>query len=221
MLPTRMRTWGTFAALVAAVCGYLGYRVISLERRLDAADARLGVPAARNAAGTAKPSDHEQRLNWLERDLRALRDDLRTLEEATGKEGAAALQPEGVGEQQILSVVGREQKRLRDKQLEFHRTRWLEWRQSALEEFAERHNLTAWQVEQVQRLLTDEVDALAEILRRPDMLENPERASEDWLAVLEETDRGARLLLNPAQLPAWEAARTVERRVLWPWLPVH
>jgi hypothetical protein len=221
MLPNRMRSWAMIAGAVA-VCGYLGYRVVSLERRLDAVAARLGAAGgSARAAAAGSPDGHEQRLSWLERDVRALRDDLSTLEEATGKETAVAAQAQEGGEQRILSVVERQQKRIRDKQLEFHRSRWLEWRQSALEEFAEKHGLTPWQVEQVQRLLTAEVDSLAEILRRPDVLENPEGASEDWLAVLEATDTAARRLLNPTQIPAWDVARTVERRVLWPWLPVH
>ena len=218
-----MRTWALLAVAVA-VCGYLGFRVFSLERRLDIVSARLGAPDARTpgaASAGAGPGDHEQRLRVLERDLRSLRDDLRSLEQATGEKVEPAAAPTEGGDQRILSVVEREQKRIRDKQLQFHRTRWLEWRQAALEEFADKYGLTAQQEEQVERLLTQEIDALTEILRRPDVLENPERASEDWLTVLEATDRAARGVLNPAQLAPWEAARTLERRVLWPWLPVH
>jgi hypothetical protein len=60
------------------------------------------------------------------------------------------------------------------------------------------------------------LDALAML----DVLENPEQMAADWNAVLRDTDRAATGVLDPQQVPAWSMARTIERRVLWPWLPI-
>ena len=43
--------------------------------------------------------------------------------------------------------------------------------------------------------------------------------ADDWRATLDATDYAARKLLDPAQTGAWDVARFVERRILWPWLP--
>jgi hypothetical protein len=215
--------WISLAAALL-VCGFLGYRTIRLEQRVDALGRQLGAPNAGGAAGAAASGkaqtsgDHEQRLRSLEQEARALRDDLQTLEEATGERTTAAVDPSG-SDQRILSVVTREQERIRDRQLEFHRARWLEWREGALDNFAQTNRLSPVQTDQLHRLLADEVDALVQLLRRPDVAENPERAANDWLDRLELTDRAAHNILAEPQISAWDQARTVERRVFWPWLP--
>ncbi len=203
---------------------FFGYRTVRLEQRIDALERQLGAPevAAGSAGKTARqeppPGDHEQRLRTLEQEARALRDDLQTLEKATGERPEPAVNTASA-DQRILSVVTREQERIRDKQLEFHRARWLEWREGALDNFAQTNRLSPVQTDQLHRLLADEVEALVQLLRRPDVAENPERAANDWLDRLELTDRAAHNLLDAPQTKAWDDARTVERRVFWPWLP--
>jgi hypothetical protein len=218
-----MRAVWIVLAAALTLCGFLGYRTVRLEQRIDALRRQLGAPGAgAGAAGkVANPpvtGDHEQRLRTLEQEARALREDLRTLEKATGERPELAVNAAS-SDQRILSVVTREQERIRDKQLEFHRARWLEWREGALDNFAQTNRLSPTQTDQLHRLLAAEVDALIQLLRRPDVAENPERAANDWLDRLELTDRAAHNLLEPAQVTAWDEARTVERRVFWPWLP--
>ena len=216
-----MRILWAVIAVAVALSGALAYRVVRLERRVAALGKLLGAPGA-NVGGRAAPDetqgDHEQRLRTLEQDARTLRDELRTLEQATGEQPAGA--PDApVSDQRILSVVNRQQALIRDRQLEFHRARWLEWRASALDNFAKTNKLSPTQAAQLERLLTEEVDALVKLLQRPEVAEEPEQAANDWLDRLELTDRAAHAVLDDTQATAWEAARTAERRTFWPWLP--
>jgi hypothetical protein len=212
--------------LLLAVTGYLAYRVVTLEHEVGALKKQLGAPSVAKAAaktGTlaAQPGssgNHEQRLAELEGALARLREDLQSLEEATSGMAAGPLDPLS-GEQHILSVIERKQAHVLDRQLEFHRVRWVEWRAQALDNFAETVGLSPAQTERLHDLLAREVETMIGILKRPDVLENPEQSVSDWTAMLEETDRQARRLLEPAQVPAWDQARFLERKVLWPWLP--
>lgn len=212
-----MRIWLVLSITLGA-CAYLGYRVFVLEQQLGA----LGAADAGGAAPLQRQGGHEQRLHAVEEELAALRADLRTLEKATGDMGGPA---PGIdlndpqADEHILSVLDREQSRIRDRHLEFHRERWIEWRRDALDSFAQSEELSPWQTEQLHQLLADEIDMLVEILRRPDAAENPERASSEWLDRLETTDRAAHRVLDPEKATAWDTARAVERRVFWPWLP--
>jgi hypothetical protein len=215
-----MRTTIVLALALVLSSLYFGYRITRLEQRLQALDTQLGAPeiAAAPAAGAStKPAPaHAQRLAALEQDVHALRDDLRTLEQAVNAPVAA---PTPGDEQQILSIMGREQSRVRDRQLEFHRSRWVKWREAAIESFAARNNVSPVQADELRKLLTDEVDQMVEILRRPDAADNPEKASADWVAMLERTDNAAHRVLEPEQRGPWDAERLVERKALWPWLP--
>jgi hypothetical protein len=216
-----MRTAIVLALALVLSSLYFGYRITRLEQRLEALDTQLGAPeiAAAPAAGAQanKPAPaYAQRLAALEQDVHALRDDLRTLEQAVNGPVAA---PTPGDEQQILSIMGREQSRVRDRQLDFHRSRWVKWREAAIESFAARNNVSPAQADQLRRLLTDEVDQMVDILRRPDAADDPEKASADWMRMLERTDDAAHRVLDPAQRAPWDLERAVERRALWPWLP--
>lgn len=218
-----MRIWALFAAALA-LFGLMGWRVLSLEQRVERLSKRLGEAPYAGGAGAPSPgSGYEQRLAVLEREQRMLVDDLRTLEQATADpmlpRAAPTTAETSAGDQRILSLIGRTQDRIRDRQLEFHRARWLEQREAALEEFATRFKLSPRQTDQLSMLLADELDRIVEIMRRPDAAENPERVAEDWVAALATTDSNAHRVLDAAQIPAWDTVRLLERRVLWPWLP--
>lgn len=213
-----MRIWALTGILVIASFAYLGYRVLSLETRVASLAKELGVSARTPAAGaqSAVPEESQKsRLAAMDHELKSLRDDLRTLEEATGNVPTI----ETGADQRILSVVDREQTRLRDRQLEFHRSRWLKLREESLELFAEKHGLSQRQVDQLYEILVDEVDRMTELMRGKDMQEDPEKSSSELLALLEQTDRSAYRILAPSQVEPWDTARIIERRVLWPWLP--
>jgi hypothetical protein len=207
--------------LCAAAVALLGVRVVQLESQLERAERRLGVQidAAPGTANAPAPVGLEPRLTSVEEDLRALRDDLRTLEKATESTLAMPTADSNPDPRQILSVVKGEAERIRDRQLEFARARWTEGRRAALDTFAVQHALAPEQKSQIQELLDDESDKLVAVMRKPDVLENPEQMAADWNAVLRDTDRAATGVLDPQQVPAWSMARTIERRVLWPWLP--
>src|SRR4051794_8926033 len=141
-----MRISALLAVALVLAGSYFGYRITRLEQRIEALNKQLGEPPAaplRDAEHDQKPlAGHEQRLTALEQDLHALREDLRTLEEATAdKPQAADLNAPGAS-QQILSLVAREQNRIRDRQLQFHRNHWVDWRAAALADFAQRVGLT-------------------------------------------------------------------------------
>ena len=220
-----MRNLGAVALAAAMLAsGILGWRVVVLEQRVAVLSKQLGAPqtgARAQAAEAAGAGNHEQRLRALEQQQRALREDLQTLEEATGEVASVGTPSpnDPKADQRILSVVGAEQNRIRDRQLEFHRARWLEWRKGALNNFARDTKLSTWQTEQLQQLLADEVDALIDIWRRPEAMENPEQAAGEWLDRLKVTDAAAHRILEPAQIAPWDLARVIERKVFWPWLP--
>jgi hypothetical protein len=216
------------AILMLCVAGValLAVRVFQLSGQLERAEQRLsGAPAsaAPAAAGAplepATPQGLEPRLAAVEKDLRALRDDLRTLEKATESTLPVATAEASADPRQILSVVKGESERIRDRHLDFMRGRWSASRKAALDRFAVEQKLEPEQKTQVQELLDTETAKLAALLRRPEAQENPEQVAADWSAALRDTDRAAQGVLEPQQVPAWTLARTIERRVLWPWLP--
>jgi len=216
-----MRILVLIASVALCLSAYLGFRLISVESRMQDLTERLGAPvvkAEKNASPSKPARGYEPRLAVLEHDVKALREDLTTLEAATGN--VAEVRDPADGKRQILSIVEQEQKRVLDRGLQFNRKRWLEMREASLDKFAEQQNLTPQQVDQLRVLLSRELDGIVEVMRRKESLENPEQASSDWMVLLEETDKTATRLLNPAQTQAWNTARTIERMVLWPWLPI-
>jgi hypothetical protein len=213
------------AALAVALLGFLGFRIFDLEQRVAALSRQLegsdqAATAATTDTGDAGVSGlgYEARLAALEKRVDGIRATMRRLDKASGL-------PTGLGvggqpvDKEILSVVERENSRLRDVQLEWQRARWLESREASLAIFARHNNLTTEQNASLQQTLEHEVDAMVEVLRRPNLLEDPDQAANDWQALLEATDRTAGQVLTPAQAGQWYTARAFERRVLWPWLP--
>jgi hypothetical protein len=216
----RIRTFMA-AALLVALLGFLGFRIIDLEQRVAALGQAMGtVPEAtatqpdkrRDAAGSNL--GYGPRLAALEKRVDAIQANVRSLEKATGT-GAGSQQDD----KEILSVVERENSRLRDVQLEWHRSRWLETRETQLMIFARQYHLSGEQTATLQKSLEQEVDSMVELLRRPALLEDPDQAASDWQAMLDQTDRAAKQVLAPEQMGAWSQARAFERQVLWPWLP--
>lgn len=209
---------------------YLGYRQGQLERRIEALSQQLGAAetaahadaraaggiGAAAAAADDSPAEgsYAARLRAVESQLPALRADVRSLEKATGE---AVQSP--VSDQQILAVMKQQGTKVMDAQLKFHRERWLESREAALNDFAGRYSLNQTQNDALWELLAGEIDRMVDLLRRPDLADNPERASREWRDMLRETDQAAVRLLDPLIATAWEQQRAAERKLLWPWLP--
>jgi uncharacterized phage infection (PIP) family protein YhgE len=214
MVTGGMRLWGLLAVSIALFGGLGVYRLVTLEQRLDALAKQLG-QAATSSGAHATPG-FEERLRKLEAEIATLRQTVRELEQVDDQ--AVATGP-NIPDDKILAVVTRAQSRILDRQLQFGRDRWLEWREGALSQFAHDFGLSASQTQQLHQLLTDEIDTMMEIMRRPDALENPEQSATDWQARLDKTDDAVRNLLAPHQNIAWEQARAAERQTLWPWLP--
>jgi hypothetical protein len=209
------------AAMLVALLGFVGFRIFDLEQRVDAlarqmAGARGTAGEARQTQGGAANQGYEQRLVALEKRMDGMKANMHTIEKATG---LGIELPGPHADKQILSVLERENNRVRDVQLEWSRSRWHDTRQEQLTLFAQQNNLSSSQSAELQKTLEHEVDAMVEVLRRPNLIDDPDTASNDWQALLDETDRAAQRVLSPAQLTAWSQARTFERKVLWPWLP--
>jgi hypothetical protein len=216
--------FSTFIAGAAGVAlfGFLGFRILDLEQRVDALSAQLGAPAeatqgaapSRTTTLTVAPQGYEKRLAALEQRVKAL--------SAAPKPQAAPDTPGNArlhDDEAILSVVERENQRVRDVQLEWSRSRWLEQREAQLTLFASWLKLEPKQVEALHTSLEHEVNALVEVLKRPNLLDEPDQVAADWAAVLEETDKEAAAVLTPDQRVWWTQGRTAERKTLWPWLP--
>jgi hypothetical protein len=220
-----VRSTLALAILFAAGIGYLGYRVVTLEHELDAVSARLGAPvrenkptANANAAPPPAAQGHEQRLSRLEHQISSLTADVRSLEAATettlNAPAASAADPK-----QILSVVGSEATRIRDRQLEFARANWLKWRHEGLKQFAAQQKLSDQQSADMDELMSSEIDRLVTLLRRQDLVDKPEQFAAEAATALRDTDNAARGVLTNEQFTPWAQMRAAERKTLWPWLP--
>jgi hypothetical protein len=157
----------------------------------------------------------EPRLDKLEHDVSALRADVRSLEAAT----ETTLNQPPADPKQILSVVGSEVSRVRDKHLEFQRGQWIKWRRMGLAQFASENTLSDQQRAELDDLLSDELDRWIELLRREDLADKPEQIASEARNALRDTDEAARNVLDNMQYVRWMQVRAVERRVFWPFLP--
>jgi hypothetical protein len=216
---------GTFMSGAAAVTvvGLVGFRVLDVEQRVSALSALIGAPApalpnvvderAGGGVVNVPGADYEQRLSALESRVTALS----AVQAAAAKPSPG--QDRARQDQEILAVVARENNRMRDVQLDWHRSRWLEGRDSQLGAFAQQTGLSSDQSAGLKTSLQHEVDAMVSVLKKPELIEDPDQLASDWQAVLDATDRDAQKMLTPAQNTAWAQAREIERGVLWPWLP--
>ena len=175
-------------------------------------------------SGAARASGSSNPLpQGLEQRVASLEEKLRSLPKAHGKTAASGPCEncaEGTSQEAaVLSIVARENSRIRDVQLEWHRARWGETRQQQLAVFAGQHKLRPEQTAELNRALEHELDAMVSILKRPDAAEDPDQAATDWQSVLKETESRVKTILTPEQEQAWMQGRVFERRVLWPWLP--
>jgi hypothetical protein len=225
-----VRSLVALAVVLALAVAYLGYRVVTLEQRLDAVNQQLGAPVPdRRSAGaagaatiarTTKPTTAvaqglEPRLSLLEQQLASLRADVRSLEAAT----ESTLNQPPADPKQILSVVGSEVGRIRDAHLQFQRAQWLKWRRGGLAQFTTDYSLSDQQRADLDDLLTDEIDRWLDLLRREDLADKPEQLAAEARAALRDTDEAARHVLDPMQHVRWMQIRAIERMVLWPFLP--
>jgi hypothetical protein len=216
--------------VIALLGGFLWYRQAALENRIDRLTEQLGAGATVAAPADSDGSEpdpssdpgadaaraigsHSARLSAVEAGLKSVQADVRSLEEATGDSAKM------VTDQQILSVLKQQGTKVMDSQLKFHRERWLEQREVALNDFSRRLGLNQTQNDQLWDLLSSETDKMVEILKNPELAEDPERAARVWKESLLDTDAEAHRVLDPQKAAAWDQVRLVERRLLWPWLP--
>lgn len=121
--------------------------------------------------------------------------------------------------EQIIDEVERKQEEVFARKLDFHKELWLEARAEGLDRFTKEANLLPRQRERMQAVLDDEVERIMEILRTPEIRDDPDRLVEAWDAVLNDTNEQVRRLLAPFQQEHWERARDFERKTFYPWLP--
>lgn len=217
---------GTFIAGTAGivVLGVLGFRIIDLEQRVALLVEQSGVgqstgvstASAAPREGASVPKTMEQRLSSLERQVEALTKQLNQSHRPTSTDLKSGIFPQ---EEAILSVVERENSRIRDVQLEWHRARWQETRDQQLAAFATSQHLQPEQTMALRSALEHELDDMVMALKRPGWAEDPDQAASDWQAVLQKTDQSALAVLSPEQQQVWLQVRQFERAVLFPWLP--
>ena len=180
---------GTFIGCAAgtAVIGFLGFRIIDLEQRvaLLVEQTGTGVSAdavASSAAGpvtAGPPRGYEQRISALEKRVDALAKQVVDKHRPGVADLRAGAMPQ---EQTILSVVERENSRIRDVQLEWHRARWLETRDQQLAAFATSIHLQPDQTTALRSVLAHERNEMVSVLKRPGLAEAPDQAAADWQA---------------------------------------
>lgn len=220
-----MRFYAVVIAAFVVVTAFLGYRVYTLDNKVDALTRQLGAttPVAAEpqkdskiqaAAPPSTGRSHEQRIHALELALASLRADFRSLERATED-----MPEKGATDQQILSVMKEQGAKVMEKHLRYHRDKWLDQRETALNSFVKRFDLDPKQNDYLWGLLSGEIDKMIEILRKPESFEDPERAAAEWKQMLLDTDSAAHKVLEPAKAVAWDQQRFWERKFLWPWLP--
>jgi hypothetical protein len=209
-------------AVAVLATGWLGVRIVSLEERVARLSARLGSAQSiasetvSDIAASAGPSQSQSaRLRQLEAQIDRLTAAPRDVE-------ASAFQRAPVeAENEILSVLEREKSRVRDVQLEFHRSRWLEGRNAQLDAFAKSTGLSTSQTKTLKAQLERELDDFVKVLNNPDYNADPDHAVAEWDTALAKTDAVAHSVLDPKQAQLWDQARMLEKQILWPWLPRH
>ncbi|HET8936950.1 MAG TPA: hypothetical protein VFN67_26085 [Polyangiales bacterium] len=212
-------------AAVLVVLGVLGFRILDLEQRVallseankrqDADGSAPTTTQSATSASNATSATIEARLRTIEQRISALENMKQGLATPSGNMSEDRLRQE----QAILSVVERENGRIRDVQLEWHKARWLETRKQQLAAFAFSQKLEPAQSVKLYDAIEGELTGLVEIMKRPSFAEEPDQVANDWLGILGQTDKRAQELLSPAQYQTWLQGRFFERKVLWPWLP--
>src|ERR1700712_1656310 len=131
----RLSTYLASAAVLFAF-GVVGFRIIDLEQRVAQLTARADQPEAGTKSDASSQGnlskDYESRLRALEQRIGTFENLKEGLPMASGNIGVDRLQQE----QAILSVVERENSRIREVQLEWHKARWLDTRKQQLAAFA-------------------------------------------------------------------------------------
>ena len=108
---------------------------------------------------------------------------------------------------------------MRDEQLLKHRDALVENRMRAVSDFAKKAGLSPNQETAIASILTEEADRMVELLKQPEILDDPPRALEKWGEMLKDTDEQAAEVLNAAQMLLYMQLRKLEQDVLMPWLP--
>ncbi|MDD9937471.1 MAG: hypothetical protein OXT09_27920 [Myxococcales bacterium] len=221
-----MAKWAAWALLGLCV-GLLGWRIFSMEARVQALrgqvaalgtdGARGGEPRAAQAPAARAPGDATVAAALGEQ-LSALRADLDSLERATHETATRAQLDAAVGDARILSALERRDNEVLDTQLRFHRERWIDARQEAVRVFGQLVELDPDQTVGLKEMLAKEVDVMVELLRQQEVRADPRVAADTWRETLSQTDRAAEELLGNKQLKAWKRLRKQERKALWPWL---
>jgi cell division septum initiation protein DivIVA len=218
------RAWLFGCCLLLGWLIFQSWQIERLETRLERyTHAGEGVGDAQHPSAKAASTKTDARLASLDERLAVIDDRVAALEDGAPARSANAVvaAANSAEARSILTVVEREQRRVLDKQLRYHRERLIEQRQASLDDFSTRFGLTPVQTQRIHRLLLDETDEIFRVLGSQETSEDPDRAGRDLRAWLEETDRKAGLLLNPVQQQAWAEARAIERNTIMPWIPKY
>lgn len=240
-----MRPWHVLL-IVIPILGFLSFRVMSLEDRIgllyemveiqsrnakesvveedraDEPDEPYEAPEKPEQQPEQQPASLEELRARVER-LEARLDEAETVEAPEGTTvSKGAISDQGKKEKfqdYVRSVVRSEADRLRDQQLLKHRDALVENRMRAVSDFAKQAGLSPNQENSIASILTEEADRMVELLKQPEVLDDPPKALEKWGEMLKETDEQASEVLNPAQMLLYMQLRRLEQDALMPWLP--
>jgi hypothetical protein len=217
-----MRTWIPIA-LFALATGVLGLQVFRLSgevRQLSRAVGGANNPGKGDAASPRSEDPLSRRVATLEQELEATNGRVALLHArhqlAAGTATNAPADPDRTKEE-VLSIVADETDRILVKQLLWHRSNLMSARKPGFRAFEQGAQLTPAQSQSVWGHLEAEADEFVDLLRIPELREDPEALVREIRAVLASTDDKVRRVLNADQIRQYEHGRALERAALMPW----
>jgi hypothetical protein len=215
------RAQGIVGMFLWGASGVLWTRIATLEAYVDeVARAAVETPGVANvrADRATEIESRDRRLDALAAGLETLRADADALAASVQAKVDRADLDRKTGAERVVGLVEGELARLGEIQLAQHKERWTATREKWVRDFSDVHRLSETQQEAIRKLLLDELDGMMDILQGRDAQEDLGRASAEWKALLQDTDRRARVVLDPRQTRAWDQARAFERSLWKPYI---
>lgn len=209
------------AVLLLGVAAVLLARVVALEARVDAlarARASASPEAATQVRETARTEARDRQLDATEERVARLQGDVDAVAGSIRAKVDRVDLERKVSPDRVIGLVEGELARIGEIQLAHHKERWAQAREKWARDFAELHRLSPGQQESIRKLTLEELDGMMDILHGRETQDDLARASAEWTALLQETDRRAHAVLNARQTRAWDEARAFERSLLKPYI---
>jgi hypothetical protein len=212
-------------ALVLIVVGYRSFglesRVSALSSRAAAAEDAEPAPAQAPPVASVVADSDDPRLTAAAGNLARLREEVANLKRRLARAAHPEDLDSAANAERILQMVHGARVREQEKAISYYRDRWIAHRTQAVGAFGQRYQLSPEQREGLAGLLETETDAVVGLLQDPSALEDPDAATRRWRDIMNETDRGARRVLDSDQLEAFLELREAERERLGAWIDLE